>query len=83
MAFSRTGSASSRLKLEPRPKLRPIAPNPGVGTWMLPKEAVLTILTVDRGFLGSFARDFSIVIVDKKSWKSSVYMVHFSGNKNG
>jgi hypothetical protein len=44
IAFSNTGSASSRLRLLPRPKLIPIAPNPGTGIWMSLKGSVLTIL---------------------------------------
>jgi hypothetical protein len=40
IAFNNTGSASSRLRLDPSPKLMPIAPKPGVGTWMLPKGRV-------------------------------------------
>lgn len=36
MAFCRTGSASSRLRLEPMAELRPMAPNPGTGTSVLP-----------------------------------------------
>lgn len=35
-AFSSTGSACSRVRLFPRPKLMPIAPKPGTGTLMLP-----------------------------------------------
>lgn len=44
IAFRRTGSASSRLKLDPRPKLIPMAPKPGDGTVILPKGSVFTIL---------------------------------------
>lgn len=46
MAFRRTGSASSRLKSFPKPKLNPIAPKPGDATWMSPKGIVLTMLTL-------------------------------------
>ena len=35
-ALSNTGSACSRVRLFPRPKLMPIAPKPGTGTWMSP-----------------------------------------------
>lgn len=49
-AFKRTGSASSRLRFDPRPKLRPMAPKPGVGTWVLLKGRVLTILVFGIGF---------------------------------
>lgn len=45
-AFSKTGSASSRLKLLPKPKLKPIAPKPGDGTVRSPKGSVLTIFAV-------------------------------------
>lgn len=44
IAFRRTGSASSRLRLLPKPKLRPIAPKPGDGTWVSLKGSVLVIL---------------------------------------
>lgn len=47
IAFNKTGSASSRLKLLPSPKLRPIAPKPGDGTWISPKGSVLTIFAID------------------------------------
>ena len=46
IAFNNTGSASSRLKLDPNPKLMPIAPKPGVGTWILPKGSVFTIADI-------------------------------------
>ena len=44
IAFSSTGSASSRPRFDPRPKLKPIAPKPGDGTWISPKGIVLAIL---------------------------------------
>jgi hypothetical protein len=49
MALSRTGSASSRLRLDPRPKLMPMAPKPGDGTVMSPKGIVLTIMNEIEG----------------------------------
>lgn len=45
IALSSTGSACSRVRLLPRPKLIPIAPKPGVGTWMSANWNVLTILS--------------------------------------
>jgi hypothetical protein len=47
-AFNKTGSASSRLKLLPKPKLKPIAPKPGDGTLISPKGIVLTIVAGDE-----------------------------------
>lgn len=44
IAFRRTGSASSRLKFDPRPKLSPMAPKPGDGTVMLSKGSVFTMV---------------------------------------
>lgn len=44
IAFNNTGSASARLRSEPKPKLIPMAPKPGTGTVVLPKGIVKTIL---------------------------------------
>jgi hypothetical protein len=40
IAFKRTGSACSRVRLLPRPKLMPMAPKPGTGTCMSPNFCV-------------------------------------------
>lgn len=37
-ALSNTGSACSRVRLFPSPKLMPMAPKPGTGTWMSPNR---------------------------------------------
>lgn len=48
MAFKSTGSACSRVRLFPKPKLMPMAPKPGVGTSMSANGSVLTILSRER-----------------------------------
>lgn len=47
IALSKTGSASSRLRLDPRPKLMPMAPKPGEGTSISRKGTVLTMVNCD------------------------------------
>lgn len=47
IALSNTGSASSRDRSDPKPKLKPMAPKPGTGTWTPRKLAVWTIFATD------------------------------------